>query len=446
MDRVDSSVPYGFFQARATVERYKSWWLGRLVLHDWFERFCSAVIGMNCLLLGYCAHFSVQRVMDDHDTLRLHWMNVAETLFQIYYLTELILKLMVHRMYFFIGHDCLWNYLDSALAAAACYDLLTGLVLQHDNSSNNFMILRIVRLIKVAKVLRIVRLFRFFRELRLVLQSIIASLRSLFWSAVLLALSIYVITLIILQGIIEFSDEKDRTAVQSARHRWGGLHIAMDSIYKAITGGCDWEEVSDPLSPVSNWLYYFFLAAIGFLVLSVLNILIGIFVEKAIECSNLDRDNLVFEAAKDANNQSDLLKAMFFEMDEDDSGSISWEEFKAHYEDDSLDGSISRCRAYMDALDIDVRDARFFFETLSEACGGEDVDIEAFVEGCVRMKGGPRMVDMYILSSQSKLVYKEMERLEGLCLEQFQALRQELCVGSDKIVPIVRLPSGQKVI
>merc|ERR1740138_1608490 len=68
----------------------------------------------------------------------------------------------------------------------------------------NLTFMRSFRVFKMAKVLRAVRAMRFIRDLRLMLNSIMGSFTSLFWSFVMLLFIYYIFSLIFVQGCITY--------------------------------------------------------------------------------------------------------------------------------------------------------------------------------------------------------------------------------------------------
>lgn len=57
--------------------------------------------------------------------------------------------------------------------------------------NRNFRVLRLLRFGRIVRVVRIVRVARLFRSLRTLINSLVGTLKSLFWSLLLLALIMY---------------------------------------------------------------------------------------------------------------------------------------------------------------------------------------------------------------------------------------------------------------
>uniref|UniRef100_A0A7S0AQ50 EF-hand domain-containing protein n=1 Tax=Pyrodinium bahamense TaxID=73915 RepID=A0A7S0AQ50_9DINO len=180
----------------------------------------------------------------------------------------------------------------------------------------------------------------------------------------------------------------------------------------SIVGGVSWTDVVRPLEKISlvyRALYAFYIA---FVVIGVLNVLTGIFVERACELSGLDRDLVIQTQLKRDETFLMEMQRIFEEADADGSGSISWEEFKGYLEND-------RVKAYLSAQQLDAFDARTFFDILNGESGNE-MSIEQFIVGCQRLRGQAKSVDLVALlhetrsmSRKLKMFMRKMERPYG---------------------------------
>jgi len=209
-----------------------------------------------------------------------------------------------------------------------------------------------------------------------------------------------------MQGIMlhlqEFPEEI--TILRVGTGSWyGSVWTTMYTLLAAITGGIDWQEAVVPLDHISRlyrglWSFY-----VVFVVIGVLNVLTGIFVERACELSGLDRDLVVQSEMK--RNESFLveMKCIFEEADEDRSGTITWQEFKKYMEN-------PRIQAYFATKQLDAFDARSLFELFSQD-HAEEIGIEEFVIGCQRLKGMARSVDLLAVLREARETKRVMKAL-----------------------------------
>jgi len=135
-----------------------------------FKGLCAFVIFLNAI----CAIAGANVAVQGGDT---GVFKVLEDMFFGFYLLELTLKLLVHRMYFFVGKDAGHNSLDLLIVSI---DGL-GILLNSLTSTRviDFSFLRSLRIFKVTRMLRVLRAFEHFNDLRVLLEAMAGSLLSL---------------------------------------------------------------------------------------------------------------------------------------------------------------------------------------------------------------------------------------------------------------------------
>jgi len=408
--------------------------LSRFVTGKVFESTASAVILLNSMFIGFTTNWAVQHLEEQTN----HFLVAIEISFQVFYVVELALRMGVWRYAFFSGKEFAWNIFDLVLVLSGAFDIF-ALFLQVD--SWNVTWLRALKLLKAAKVLRIVRAFRFFHELRLILFAIQGSCTALLWAMVLLLAFMYLGCLIFVQAAIEVLEKPaghDPILILDAEKYWGSIYKGVCSVWMGISGGNDWIALAEPLQAAGEHYFIFFMFFIAFMNIAVLNILTGIFVEQCVEAAQGDRDNIVFESSRKNDNFSANVLDIFKEMDEDGSGNMSFAEFKRGMENPEMP-------AYLEAIDIDAKDAAFFFKLLSGSSLHGLVDAQSFLAGCQRLKGSARMMDIQSITCQIQVVLKATEHLAAFCESQFQKLSpsQTVRLSSFKVSKSMRTIDGE---
>merc|ERR1711870_43656 len=93
-------------------------------------------------------------------------------------------------------------------------------------------------------------------------------------------------------------------------------------------------------------------------------------------------------------------KAFFHEADTDKSGMLSWEEFSEHLQDDKV-------KAYFQALELDVSQARGLFKLL-DIDGNNQVGLNEFLDGCMRLKGQAKSIDVNMLLYENRRLMRKI--------------------------------------
>jgi hypothetical protein len=340
------------------------------------------------LKLGYERHTS------DDTSLRAvrleHWQDI-EICFVTYYTLEVAVRCLKERSAFLFGRERFWNLFDSV----SVFSSIVCLSLAKDVSSKT------LRLIRITKGLRVLRVLRFSESLRAMVVSIMSSLVPLFWALCVMFLVLYFFSVII---ATEIADSFERTPASSDSGPdvsvflpyYKSLPDTTLYLFMSITGGIDWHAMAVPLLDVDPvlmavFVMYIFLMAFGVVV-------VGIFVAKAQESAARDRK------------EGEVLKRMrdiFHEADQNGDNRLSWEEFRTCLADDKV-------AAFFRTLGLDVNVAQALFIML-DVDDSDAVNMDDFVHGCNRLKGGARSIDVNMLLYQSeKLQHQFLDCMDSL--------------------------------
>merc|ERR550532_3057363 len=103
-------------------------------------------------------------------------------------------------------------------------------------------------------------------------------------------------------------------------------------------------------------------------------------------------------------NAASDLRNMLNCVDEDDSGVITREEWLKMAERQDV-------ITYFELAEIDIKDAHEFFDAVATLTGCSEISIDAFVEGCMKVKGAATSIDLQVLSFQVKEIRSMLEDL-----------------------------------
>ena len=292
-----------------------------------------------------------------------------------YFLFELVLRVFAQRSVFFRGEGRGWNFFDTALVLLSVVDTLGQLFFRSSA-------LKVMQAFKPLKMLRIARLFRavrFFGQLYLLVSMIIDSLKQLLWATVLLMIVMYVFAVVLTGNCSEFlqsqsvqETDNQNLAVASEALRepsvgpsaplrgdeiqayYGHLHLTVYTLFQTLLGGVSWREVCNPLFHVGVFSPMLFLAYVTFVMVAVLNIITGVFVDNAMTSAKMERNYLVEKELEEKESYVHQLKKFFSALDLDGDGDIEIQEVVAILDDPSL-------AAYLVVLGIEVHDAERLF-------------------------------------------------------------------------------------
>eukprot|EP00929_Paragymnodinium_shiwhaense_P050583 TRINITY_DN25464_c0_g1_i2.p1 TRINITY_DN25464_c0_g1~~TRINITY_DN25464_c0_g1_i2.p1 ORF type:complete len:619 (+),score=115.88 TRINITY_DN25464_c0_g1_i2:232-2088(+) len=373
----------------------------RIVAHPCFEPFFGLLILFNAVLTAAEVEVSLHAPTDDSPAYFAIMGHLLGTLF----LVELLVRVAAFRRDFLRGPQSNWNYFDSFLVTSWCIEFIaefigsaTGSTGTADSGLSNMRLFRILRITRMFRLLRVSRLLRFVRALNLLILSILTTMRSLVWATGLMLLVIFTFAIFICQSVAEFmrvcgNEECDLDP--DVKKYWGTLPIASLSLFQMITGGDDWGNMARPLMRISGILLAVLIVFIIFTQFAVLNVVTGVFCQAAVEAAQKDRELMVQSMLNDKEQFmaaiSEQFTQMFMNFGE---GELTAETFEEHVNTKAV-------HEYFAMLELDTSDAWMLFQLLDDD-GSGTIDIEEFVDGCLRLKGTARSIDLAKLSNEVK--------------------------------------------
>jgi len=398
-----------------------------------FETTCAVVIVINAGFSMYMVNSEIRHLQQGESTMLADWQRLVELAFVLFYTGELILKLTVHRWYYFCNQDMGWNIFDAILVGLSIFDQLISAIVGTGNGGGDFTFMRTLRILKMARVLRGLRVVRFFDELRIMLNSLIGSVSSLFWSIVMLMITFYIFALLFVQGVANLLNEERQQAVDDFYHglmeEFGSVQLAILSLYKASTGGDDWSKFYNALEP-TGWVYSFlFVFFIAFTQIAVLNILTAIFVQRAMKLAEPDKESLALEVRHEDIADFEVIRRILKETDTDDSGMLSAKEFSNNIR-------IGKLGAQLTVLGLNIKYPLQFFEMIASGFDDEEIEIDAFVQRCMTMRGHASCIDVSLMDLRLEKMEKSQQQFETKCIDALVAVEEslkEVCYGCRRV-------------
>jgi len=181
--------------------------------------------------------------------------------------------------------------------------------------------------------------------------------------------------------------------------------MSMHTLFRSISNGLTWDPVVESLIEV-NWAFgYFFSIYIAFCCFAVLNVMTAVFCQSAKDSAERDRDLMVQTRLMDKQRSVMIIEQLFKSLDMNKAGSLTMHEFEKHFQDE-------RVRALFQLFELEPCDAWTLFKLL-DTQGTGDVDVEDFVEGCLRLKGPAKSIDIAVLMNDQRMMKKRLQRIEA---------------------------------
>jgi len=163
-----------------------------------------------------------------------------------------------------------------------------------------------------------------------------------------------------------------------------------------VTGGLDWNDALAPLMAVSMWLAIALLLYVAFVVVALLNIVTGVFVQAALATSEAETDSIM------TRNICDLLQTHKRVNGLSDSGNnLTFADFKGYLD-------CPQMSEYFRAINVDPSEAESVFNLLDNDQSGA-IDTDEFLHGCIRLRGPARALELALLSREVREIGRRLE-------------------------------------
>eukprot|EP00929_Paragymnodinium_shiwhaense_P001757 TRINITY_DN101990_c0_g1_i1.p1 TRINITY_DN101990_c0_g1~~TRINITY_DN101990_c0_g1_i1.p1 ORF type:complete len:654 (+),score=130.26 TRINITY_DN101990_c0_g1_i1:100-2061(+) len=419
----------GFATLVSSHRRLRTWTAEAVQSTTW-DILVTLLVVSNAVLIGMEVDFKARNLGAPLP----HSYEVADNCWCALFMGELITKLWALGWAFFHESVLRWNLFDCFVNCSQllCRTLVAVGGLHRDSDIMESMsFLRIVRLLRLLRIIRVVRLLHVIVELRSMIVTIIASLRSLFWGLLLIFGMIFVISIFILQTV---TDQRVRNGEailddEATDRFFSSLGSLIVSLWASITGGVQWSHMMDPLMHVSPVTGLVFMLYIAFSILALMNVMTGIFVEQAMKTARADEEQFVaVSVAKYFNDKlfgdgasADLPEAQRF---------ITWEDFNEHIERPELQDLFT-------ALNVDPREARSLYQLIDRNQIGM-LTGDQLTTGWVRLQGSAKAVDLALHTRKFEVFLEELWERIGNVQQAVDCIHLQGITPPDDNTPHVR--------
>ncbi|CAK8995133.1 unnamed protein product [Durusdinium trenchii] len=367
-----------------------------IVKNPKFEMFFAVILVANSLYIGA----QLQYMSTSQSTRFEPAFMIAHVIFASLFTLECMLELVglgIRKFLFSAGW--FWGWLDVLVVISAWMEFALDITSQSSSGSNTGVrILKVFRFTRLLQGLRSLRIIRFVGGLRILVVSMFDATRALSWALLLFALVVYVFGVVFSNAALDSLPSGD--AHPELVKYWGSVDRAIATLYRSILGGLDWGDAADALLGTNNiiWVHVFYFY-IGFICLLILNVMTGVFCNSAIRAAEHDHDIMMQNRHRFRNMATNL----FQKMDDSGYGSITIDEFEKLFEDEDM-------QAFLDSIEISATDAWTLFASL-DIDGDKVISVEEFTEGCLKLHGPARSVDLYALRQQNVKMREQMHQM-----------------------------------
>jgi len=384
-----------------------------------FAGFSSAVILLNCVLLGWVVNRNSEltaagKQMKSEDVSLA--FRITEWAMTIWFIIEVGMRAIAAGPGFFRQEHYHWNVFDIIVVALDIADHFIHLMNAEGIQFPDFTAVRIIRVLRIVRTLRMIKVMHGFRDFRMMVNSILHSGSALFWTTVLFSFIIFVFSIYFMQTTTFFLATHGVLGKNSAKliEHWGSVAKSSYTLFLCMSGGISWVEISAPLLKI-HWVHTAMLSFyMFFMTFVVTNIVMGIFVDSVIQSAQGDREEVVEVHMNEQSSALSQLREIFLDADEDGNRMITLEEFQERAKDPMVWANLL-------SLGLEVSEARGLFNLL-DMDGSGSVGIEEFLMGCMRLKGYAKTIDLATLMYENKRLTHHATSFYKFAREEFASL------------------------
>eukprot|EP00931_Biecheleriopsis_adriatica_P003422 TRINITY_DN10502_c0_g1_i3.p1 TRINITY_DN10502_c0_g1~~TRINITY_DN10502_c0_g1_i3.p1 ORF type:complete len:657 (+),score=115.21 TRINITY_DN10502_c0_g1_i3:84-2054(+) len=393
-------------------------WIGRIVGSPLFETLSCACIVANAITIGVELDFEFEVLAKGEGMPPA--FRILNLFFVIAFTVELLMRIIAEGRSFLAPTNSAfsWNAFDMILVLSSWLEE----VLSHLAVNADMSVMRLFRTVRLVRSFRIIRVFKVFRDLRVMLQGILSSIRSLVWALFLLVAIQYLVAVCLLQfasAEIEAKTVDPSSGVLDAdqygqlQDYFGSLAVAMYTLFLSIAGGIDWGDAAAPMLALGTPLGILFCMYIAFAVLCVLNIITGVFVENANRLCSTDEEMVLLEQMEERRKWFAEVRCLFESADEESDGTIDASRFIERMKD-------VRMQAWMRKLGVQVEayTAEALFHLL-DFDGDGLLGFDEFAEALESIHGSAKSIDIAKIKKDTKTLRSDMERLIEIIKSRF---------------------------
>jgi len=401
------------------IGKYQDDTVGRIARSKVFEWSTIFVIVLNALAIGWDVDYTARFGKDDNLFKGPVHFAVIECFFCAYFTVEISIRFFAYRVKVRCLRDA-WFVFDSLLVLMM---IIETLILPFTAGGGPLGGLNILRLLRLLRITRMAKLMKAFPQLMMIVKGIAAATRAVAWTGILLVIVTYTWAILFTneyhQGYATDAETKvwaDTDGLADPAQYGMNLFGSMGkSMFSLLVMGTILDDVTSCTNAIRRTGNLPMLAAfIVYILLSsftMMNMLVGILVEVVASTAEGESNRIAEAGVRDA------IGTIFQQMDRDQSGAISKEEFAKMKTDTQVVKALQE-------LGVKGRHFDMYVHLLFQP--GEDgttppLSYKNLIDCIVRLRPGTAVNALDFASFKQSvmqshaLLRERIVRLEGLC-------------------------------
>eukprot|EP00931_Biecheleriopsis_adriatica_P067473 TRINITY_DN4160_c0_g1_i5.p1 TRINITY_DN4160_c0_g1~~TRINITY_DN4160_c0_g1_i5.p1 ORF type:complete len:578 (-),score=96.18 TRINITY_DN4160_c0_g1_i5:3-1700(-) len=320
------------------------------------------------------------------------WALACNTALLVIYVLELIVKLWVYRLLFFLDKG---NLIDVLVVGVDLSLLITDATTDWSTSSS----FRIVRTFRLVRMVRSFRILRQFDELNLLIESFEAAMKSISWGMLIIFVMTTSFSVLAVEMIhpINYEIWKDDDSCMRCRNAFSSVWNSNLTIFQTVIAGDSWGTLALPIIDREPWAALFFLIVLVTISMTMLNLVLAIIVEAAQEAKLADMHQKSVMQEQEMMKAKEQLLSICKTIDSDESGYLTISEFLNGFDNNGELADLLKC------MDISKDDLTCVFNVL-DTDGSGDINCYEFVDQLHRLKSQQSQQILFTVTEIKKML------------------------------------------
>jgi len=395
-----------------------------LTENKYFRWVMAVTILLNVVQLGLAVEFKGNP-----------WRTVWETMEHVFvaaFVLEMILKIYDNGLNYFRNH---WNDLDCFIAVTGVIDTWILRAVMSDSDDSSIPVLSIIR---VMRLLRMIKMLRMRRELDVLLEGMIASFQSMFWVGLLLAVAIYSFAIFCTSTI---GDPRETASYErwglDNRKYFGSILRSSLSLFNIVLLN-DWSLVVWPVFNAQPYATVFLIIFVILTSCGMLNVIIGVIVERTNEATRRLREEDLENMRKDQMVHAEKLSVIMDVLDTNKDTYLTEQELMAAAENSDFGQTLRE--GMLNGMNLPLNFEFTDLYLMLDQDSNNQLSPKEFIEGMYRLIYGTEFqhtcmmqLSMAKLMRQFKVMEstfkKEMYRCCDDIMQEIHSLRRQVLLG-----------------
>jgi len=388
------------------VKPTKRWTVRRrtafaLIRSFWYKAAMASVIICHLGLVAYETDLRAENRSN------AAWLNVTLYSILALYVIEIMIQFYVSRMDLFQHH---WALFDLAIVTSDIVCEITSMIF------GRVRILAVLRVFRFLRFVRILRLFLVSRELYMIVHGLLSTFKAIFWASIICGCVLTMWSIVAVEMLNPINAEIAESGLYSTcercEHAFSSVLRGDLTFVQQILAGDSWGETSVPIIEREPWTAFILIAVLTTVQFGLLNLIIAVIVDRAIEAREEDVEHKLREKESDLQQAMNELRGLCVQMDSDNSGNLTIDELQRGYD------RIQSFRDMLRVMDIDKSEMATVLEIM-DIDGSGEVSYEEFVSELHKMKTQESHTLLVLIRHQVDQIRKANE-------EQMALLKNDL--------------------